>query len=126
MASFHNSAKAAALNGITALLNSGSFRVLTSGSAEIAAPVFNSTAFGAATSASPSVATANALTQDSSLGTLPATMDLFEMRNSAGTTVVISGSIGTAPGDDIQVADATVPGTATSFNITGLSISLQL
>lgn len=122
MASFANETKAAALNGITALLNSGTFRVLTSGDAELAAPVFASTAFGAATTASPSTATAAALTADTSI--TAGTFTKFEMRTS-GASTRISGSVGVGSGD-IQVADNVIPGTATSFNISGLVISLQL
>lgn len=122
MASYANETKAAALNGITALFNSGTFRVLTSGDAELAAPVFNSTAFGAATTASPSVATANALTQDTSI--TAGTFTKFEMRTS-GAANRITGSVGVGSGD-IQVADNVIPATATSFNISGLTISLQI
>ena len=122
MATIANECKKAALDAITGLLNSGSFRVLTSADAELAAPVFNSTAFGAATTASPSVATANSLTADTSI--TAGTFTKFEMRTSSAA-VRISGSVGVGTGD-IQVADNVIPGTATSFNITGLTISLQL
>lgn len=117
-----NAAKKAALDAITGLLGSGSFRVLTSGDAELAAPTFASTAFGAATTASPSVATAAALTADTSI--TAGTFTKFEMRTSAPANV-ITGSVGVGSGD-IQVADNVIPATATSFNITGLTISLQL
>lgn len=122
MATVANECKQAALNGITALMNSGTFRVLTAGDAELAAPSFGSTAFGTATNASPSVATANTLTADASI--TPGTFTKFEMRTSGGATR-ISGSVGVGSGD-IQVADNVIPGTATSFNITGLQISLQI
>ena len=106
----------------TALLNSGSFRVLTSADGELAVPTFDSTAFVAATTASPSVATAATLTADTSI--TAGTFTKFEMRSSA-PAVIISGSVGVGSGD-IQVADNVIPGTATSFNITGLTISLQM
>jgi hypothetical protein len=122
MATVANAAKKAALDAITALLNSGSFRVLTSVDGELAVPTFASTAFGAATTASPSVATAAALTADTSI--TAGTFTKFEMRTSA-PAVIFSGSVGVGSGD-IQVADNVIPATATSFTITGLTISLQL
>lgn len=122
MATVANAAKKAALDAITALLNSGSFRVLTSADAELAVPTFASTAFGAATTASPSVATAAALTADTSI--TAGTFTKFEMRTS-GAANIITGSVGVGSGD-MQVADNVIPGTATSFNITGLTISLQM
>jgi hypothetical protein len=122
MATWANECRAAALNGITALLNSGSFRVLTSADLELAAPTFASTAFGSATTANPSVATAASLTADTSI--TAGTFTKFEMRTSSAATR-ISGSVGVGSGD-IQVADNVIPSTATSFNISGLTISLTL
>ena len=53
-----NECKAAALAGMTALLNSGQFRLLTSADAELANLTFGSTAFGTPTTLStPSPAT---------------------------------------------------------------------
>lgn len=122
MATYANECRAAALNGMTALMNSGSFRLLTSGDAELAAPTFASTAFGAATTANPSVATANSLTADNSI--TAGTFTKFEMRTSGGSNR-ITGSVGVGSGD-IQVADNVIPGTATSVNIAGLTIALTM
>lgn len=122
MATYANECRAAALNGMTALLNSGSMRLLTSADAELAAPTFASTAFGSATTANPSVATANSLTADNSI--TAGTFTKFEMRTSGGATR-ISGSMGVGSGD-IQVADNVIPGTATSVNISGLTIALTM
>jgi hypothetical protein len=122
MATFANECRAAALNGMHALLNSGSFRVLTSADAELASPTFASTAFGAATTANPSVATAATLTPDNSI--TAGTFTKFEMRTSGGSNR-ITGSVGVGSGD-IQVADNVIPGTATSFTIAGLTIALSM
>ena len=118
-----NECKAAALAGITALLNSGQFRLLTSGDSELANLTFGSTAFGTPTTASPSVATSNAITADSSV--TAGTVAKFELRTSGGATR-ISGSVGVGTGD-LQVSDVVIPGTATSVSCPGgLTISLQV
>lgn len=122
MTTWANEMRAAALNGMTALLNGGTFRLLTSGSSELAAPVFNATAFGSATTANPSVATANAFTADTSI--TPGDIGLFELRTSGGSTRV-SGTVGVGTGD-IQVSSVTIPGTATSVTISGMTISFSL
>lgn len=122
MTTWANEMRAAALNGMTALLNGGTFRLLDAGASELAAPVFNATAFGAATNANPSVATANTFTADSSI--TAGTIASFELRTSGGSTRV-SGSVGVGTGD-IQVSSTTIPGTATSVTISGMTISFSL
>lgn len=122
MATVANELKKAALDGICAVFNSGSFRALNAADVEIAAPTFAASAFAAASTASPSVAAAAALTADTSL--TPDTWTKFEMRTS-GNALRLSGSVGVGSGD-IQVATNVVPGSATSFNITGLTLSLQI
>lgn len=117
-----NECRKAALDGITALLNSGSMRLLDAGAAELAAPTFGSTAFGGATTANPAVATANTMTADSSI--TAGTIASWEMKTSGGSTR-ISGTMGVGTGD-IQVSSVTIPGTATSVNISGLQIALLL
>ena len=119
---YSNSARAAALNGITALLNGGNARLLTSGDVELAAPVFGSPAFGVATTASPSVATANALTADTSI--TAGTIGKIAFRTSAGTAIK-SGIVGVGSGD-FQVSDNVIPLGATSVNLTSLTFSLTL
>lgn len=118
-----NECKAAALNGITALLNSGQFRLLNSSDAELANLAFGSTAFAAASTASPSVAGSNAITADSSV--TAGTIAKFELRTSGGANR-ITGSVGVGSGD-LQVSDTVIPGTATSVSCPGgLTISLQI
>ncbi len=117
-----NEVRKAALDGITALLNSGLMQLNSSAPAELAKPVFNSTAFGAATTASPSVATANAFTADS--GITAGTIATFQMQTSGGSAR-ISGTVGVGSGD-LQVSDNVIPGTATSVTLSALTLSLQL
>lgn len=117
-----NEVKKAALDGITPLFNSGTVLLTTSADAELAAPTFGSTAFGAATTASPSVATANALTADASI--TPGTIGKIAFRTS-GAAVRINGTVGVGTGD-FQVSDNVIPGTATSVNLSSLTFSLQI
>jgi hypothetical protein len=118
-----NEMKAAANNGMLALLNSGQFRLLTAADAELANLTFGSTAFGTSTTASPSVATSNAITADASV--TAGTVAKFEFRTSGGATR-LSGSVGVGTGD-LQVSDTVIPGTATSVSCPGgLTVSLQL
>jgi hypothetical protein len=122
--SYSNAARQAALTAVSALLNGGRFRVLTSGDVELAAPTFQATSYSGVTAANPAVATFSTLSADTSI-TTDATFAKFEMQTSAPANV-ITGSIGVGAGFDIQVASATIPATATSFNISGLTISLSL
>lgn len=117
-----NEVRKAALDGITALLNSGQFRLLTSGDSELAMPTFGATAFGAATTASPSVATANSLTADTTI--TAGTIGKFDLRTSGGSSR-IAGTVGVGSGD-LQVSDNVIPGTATSVNVSSFQLSLQL
>lgn len=117
-----NEVRKAALDGITALLNSGQFRLLTAADAELAMPTFGATAFGAATTASPSVATANALTADTTI--TAGTIGKFDLRTSGGVSR-IAGTVGVGTGD-LQVSDNVIPGTATSVNLSSFQLSLQL
>lgn len=118
-----NEFKAACLAGGCALLNSGQFRLLTSADAELANLTFASTAFGAPTTASPSVATSNAITADSSI--TAGDIAKFELRTSGGANR-LTGSVGVGTGD-LQIASTTIPGTATSVSCPGgMTISLQI
>lgn len=121
--SWANEMKAAANNGMLALLNSGQFRLLTAADAELANLTFGSTAFAAATVASPSVATSNAIAADSSV--TAGTVAKFELRTS-GAATRLSGSVGVGSGD-FQVSDNVIPGSATSVSCPGgLTVSLQI
>lgn len=118
-----NECKKAALDGLAALLNSGQFRLLTSGDVELANLTFSATAFAAASTASPSVAVSNSITADNTV--TAGTIAKFDLRTSGGVSR-IAGSVGVGSGD-LQVSDNVIPGTATSVTCTGgLQISLQL
>ena len=112
----------ACLNAGLALLNSGQFRLLTSGDAELAMPTFGSTAF-AASSGNPASATSNAITKDTSI--TAGTIAKFDLRTSGGVSR-IAGSVGTS-GADLNVTDNVIPGTATEVTCdAGLTITLAL
>ena len=118
-----NECRAAALNGITALLNGGDFRLLTSADAQLAKLTLSPTAFGAATNASPSVAVSNTVTKDGA--PVAGTIAKFQLRTSSAA-VRISGSVG-ASGADLIVSDPVIPAQATEVTCTGgLSLSLQI
>jgi hypothetical protein len=121
-----NSARQAALNGITALLNGGTFQLTDAAGgagSELASLALNATAFGSGTSASPSVATSNAITADNSV--TAGTILGFNLRSSAPANI-ISGNVGTS-GADLNVTDNVIPGGATQVSCTGgLTLSLQL
>lgn len=117
-----NAVRKAANDGIAALLNSGQARLLTSGDVELAMPTFNATAFGAATTANPSVATANTFTADSSV--TAGTIAKVDFRTSGGVTL-IAGSVGVGSGD-FQISDNVIPGGATSVTVSALTLSLSL
>jgi hypothetical protein len=119
---FSNSARKAACDGIAALFDGGNVLLTTSGDAELANPTFNATAFGAATTADPAVATANAFTADSSV--TAGTIGKIALRTS-GNAAVMSGTVGVGSGD-FQVADNVIPAGATSVNITSMTLSLTL
>lgn len=120
--SVSNEFKAAALNGGLATLNSGHLRLLNASDAELALLPFSATAFGNATTASPAVATSNAITADTSV--TAGAITKFEMRTS-GNAVRLSGSVGVGSGD-LQVSDNVIPGSATSVSCPGLTVSLQI
>jgi len=124
---YHNNCRAAALDGILALLNGGDFRLLTAADAELAALRFQTSggAFGAASAASPAVAQSNAITADTSVSA--GTIAKFQLRT-AGGTAMISGSVAAgSPSGDLNLSDVVIPGDATEVSCSaGLQISLQL
>lgn len=119
-----NTARQAALDGITALLAGGDFQLLATAT-ELAALPFQTSggAFANASSASPSTAVSTAIGSDSSV--TPGTINTFKLRN-AGGTAIITGSVGTS-GADLNVTDNVIPSGATSVSCPGgLTLSLQL
>jgi hypothetical protein len=118
-----NEFKKAALDGGAAVFNSGDFRLLTSGDAELATLVFGATAFAAASTASPSVAVSNAITADAT--PTDGTFTKFQLRTSGGSNR-ITGSVGVGSGD-LQVTDNVIPSGATEVSCSaGLTLTLQI
>lgn len=115
-----NECRKAALDGLTALLASGSVRFDTSADAELA--VLPIASVGAATTASPSVAV---LTMTTDTSVTAGTIAKFIMRTS-GAATRINGTVGTT-GTDLVVTDNVIPGGATQVACSGgLSLTLQL
>lgn len=117
-----NECGAAALDGMTALLNGGDFRLLTAADAELAVLALAATAFGAATVASPAVAASGTITADAT--PVAGTIGKFQLRTSGGVAR-ISGSVGTS-GTDLVVTDNVIPADATEVSCSGLTLSLSL
>jgi hypothetical protein len=110
----------AAVDAVTALLNSGTVEIRTGSqpaTANTAATgtllgtlTLNATAFGAATTASPSVATANAITSDTSADAT-GTAGWFRAYRSSGNggAAVVDGTITTSGGGgDMIIDDASI------------------
>lgn len=123
MTTIANEVRAAALNGITALFNSGFLRLQATGPSTLASLTFGSTAFAAASTANPSVAVTNAITPASS--PTAGTISLFRMETSA-SALRFNGTVGTT-GTDFITADPVIPADTASVTCSGgLSISLSL
>ena len=117
-----NECRKAALDGITALLASGKFVLQSAGPVERATLTLPAS-WGAASTSSPSTATATGITADSSV--TPGTITLFQLQTS-GSAVRINGTVGVGSGD-LQVTDNVIPVGATEVSCTGgLTLSLQL
>jgi len=82
-------------------LDSGNLVIMTSGDVEVATLPLNATAFGAAASG---IATANAITSDTSA--TGGTAALFKLETS-GTTEVVRGTVGTS-GADLNLSSVTI------------------
>lgn len=107
-----------ALDAALANLNSGTLKGYTgtrpatadtalSGNTLTFTVTFGATAFGAATTATPSVATANAITQDSAATGNASPVTFFRAFKSDGTTVVLDGNIGIS-GSDLNLNSTTI------------------
>lgn len=98
----------------------GDLVLYTSGDVEVATLPLSATAFGAATTASPSVATAASITDDSSAtgGSLSGGYHAFE--NNAGTEI-FRGSVGTS-GADLNLSSLTI-GAGTVVSCSSYTVS---
>ena len=112
-----NEVKKAALDGITAILTK--IRLDSAADAELATLPLT---WGAATTASPSVAVATATTDTS---VTAGTITKFLLRTS-GDATRINGTVGVGSGD-LQVSDNVIPSGATQVSSSGgISLSLQI
>ena len=110
----------AAVNAVTALLNSGYLQIMTGSQpsvdggltgSEVAKLTFGSTAFGASSSAGGVVtATANAITSDTNA--TGGTAGYVALLKSDDSTVVATGSVGTS-GADLNLSSLTIGAGAT-------------
>ncbi len=119
-----NECNKAALDGITALLAGGDFRLAATADAELAVLPFQASggAFGAATTASPAVATSTTIGSDTS--PTPGTIVAFQLRTSTASNR-ISGTVGTS-GADLILASVNIPSDATEVSCSNLQLSLTI
>lgn len=120
---FNAACNAAALNGLTATLNGGQIALESSAPADLAVVGLGATAFGSGTSASPSVATANTTTPDTT-SPVAGTIAFIDFRTSGGSSR-IRGTVGTS-GADFIVTSATIPSGTSAVDVVGLQFTLQL
>lgn len=122
-----NECNAAALDGMTALLNGGDFRLLTAGASLLATLGFQTSggAFQAASVAAPSVAQSNAISPEPN--PVAGTIGLFQLRTAGGSNR-ITGTVGVgSPTADLTVTDNVIPADATEVSCdAGLQLSLLL
>ena len=117
MATIANEVKKAALDGITAIITN--IRLDSAADAELAVLPLT---WGAASTASPSVAVGT-VTTDTSV--TAGTITKFIMRTS-GNATRINGTVGVGSGD-LQVSDNVIPSGATQVSSSGgISLSLQI
>ena len=117
MAAFENVALNAAADAIAALLDGGTLQFQTSADAETATVAFGNPAFGAAVAG---VATANAITPDSSAAGGVTTK--FVCRTSAAA-LVVAGTAGSAGTEDMVMDNATISAGVT-VEVDGFTVSV--
>lgn len=121
MATLTTTGKDAACNAVVDLLNSGFIVFETSGHTEVATCTFGATAFGASSSG---VATANAITPDSSA--TGNTIDHAEIQTSSGDGFEIFDPVSvtvTGGGGDFE-ASSLVIGAGDTVSITSMTITM--
>jgi hypothetical protein len=112
-----------AADAMLALFNNGSLRFLTSGDSPLATLGFSATAFPAASTASPSVSTSNAITPDGS--PTPGTFTKVQLRKS-DAAVRVTASVGTS-GAELIVTSNVLPSNVDSVSMPGgLTVSFDL
>lgn len=115
---------AAALNGATATLNGGSFRLLTAGSSEIASLPFGNPAFqNASVTGGVASAQSNGLTPDTSV-TAPSTIGRVQLRDSSNT-VMLEGLVA-ASGSDMNMTVSVPEGTDSISCTNGIILEMTM
>jgi hypothetical protein len=115
----------AALDAMLALLNGGQLRLDNASASELATVGLNATAFAAASTASPAVATSNPTTSDTLV--VSGTIAFVDFRTSGGASR-LRGTVGLAgSGADFITSDNVIPSGTDSVNVAGvISVSLQI
>ncbi len=126
---FYDAAAEAGLNAVTALLNSGYLNVYSGAQPALDGAItgtllaqltFGSTAFAAATASGGTVtATANAIGSDTNC--TGGTAGYFALVKSDGTTVVMTGTVGTS-GADLNMSTTSITGGGT-FSVSAYSLT---
>lgn len=111
-------ARNAAVNGITALLNSGTIQFQTSGHVAVATCTFGATAFGAASNGT---ATANAISDDTNA--VGGTIAHAHLRTSVPAELVELSCTVTGGGGDIQLTSLVI-GAGDTVSVTSLSLTM--
>lgn len=119
-----NTIHKAACDGIVATFNSGYLALLASDNTELARPGFAATAFGAGTTANPSVATAASMTADNNVTDGTIAKCIFYASN--GTTVLLAGDAATSGTVALTLSSVTIPSGATSVTFTDDSLTFSV
>jgi len=98
----------AACDARAARLNSGFLRILSAADVLLAELTLGATAYGAATTANPSIATANAITRDNSANA-GGQAAKYQLVQSDGTTIEGTGTVtATGGGGDVELLSITI------------------
>jgi hypothetical protein len=118
-----NEVNKAALDAITGLLANGSIVLRNNVPAELATVGLHATdPFDPASTATPSVASINSPTADSSVTAGTIVSAIFQ---TSGAAARLTGTVGTS-GTDIVLTDNVIPSGATSVNFSSLTLSLAI
>lgn len=117
MATLSTAARNAAVNGVTALLNSGTIKFQTAGGNEVAVCGFAATAFGAADAGT---ATAGAISSDTSA--IAGTVSAALLRASDTSTIITCTCTTSGGGGDFIFTSLSI-GTGDTVSVTSLTIT---
>jgi hypothetical protein len=117
MATLTTAARNAAVNGVTALLNSGTLMFQTSAHVEVAICNLNATAFGAGSNGT---ATANAISDDTDAA--GGVINHAHLRKSDTTEIISLTCSVTGGGGDLQLTSLTI-GAGDTVSVTSLTLT---